>query len=241
LKIPVTALPFLNGEKFSNAFQLRFSRRKRKTPTRMDFITQRVQNSRVIHMGCVDHLPLIPQKIERNQWLHKKIVEAASRCLGVDIDKEGVCYVKDELGYRDVMVHDILNDVVPENIRNERWDFMVLGELLEHIDDPVTFLKALKSRYAAYIDKIIISVPHAFQIDNFKFNLLGKEVINSDHRYWFTAYTLSKILVLSGYRNIQIDFFEGFKTPLGRPFKRLLLSFFPQFSDTLVAVDEFGE
>ena len=241
MKIPIAALPFLKGEKFSNAFHLRYGRQQRKTPARMDFITQLVQNSRVIHMGCVDHLPLISKKIERDQWLHIKIVEAVSSCLGVDIDEEGVRYVRDKLGYQDVIVHDILQDAVPERITELRWDYMVLGELLEHIDDPVSFLQALKSRYAAYVDKIIISVPHALRIDNFKLNLRGREVINSDHRYWFTAYTLSKLLVLSGYQNIEVEFCEGFKTPLERPFKRLLLSFFPQFSDTLVAVAEFGE
>jgi hypothetical protein len=33
-----------------------------------------------------------------------------------------------------------------------------------------------------------------------------REVINSDHRYWFTPYTISKILVSAGYTPEKIIF-----------------------------------
>jgi hypothetical protein len=58
----------------------------------------------------------------------------------------------------------------------------VAGETLEHIDNPVLFLKTLRELYKENIDYLLISVPNAFAIKNFVSVFNHLEFINTDHR-----------------------------------------------------------
>ena len=93
-------------------------------------------------------------------------------------------------------------------LKSEQWQYIVLGEVLEHINNPVEFLTQLNSNFKGHVDSIIITVPNAFALKNIKNAFRNVEEINSDHRYYFTPYTLGKILTLSGYRNMEFSFAE---------------------------------
>ena len=64
-------LPYISGEKFSNALTVEikelFSDNKR-----VDLIKNLCVNKKIIHIGCVDHLPLIEEKIKENHNEEKK-------------------------------------------------------------------------------------------------------------------------------------------------------------------------
>jgi hypothetical protein len=80
---------FLADRKFDEGLQVRLNfDRERKTRIRK--ITELSTGKRLIHVGCVDHMPIIEEKIRNNTWLHKLVTEAASECIGVDINKEGI-------------------------------------------------------------------------------------------------------------------------------------------------------
>ncbi|CCB91936.1 putative uncharacterized protein [Waddlia chondrophila 2032/99] len=225
---------YLSGAKFHNGLNVQISNRH-ELKDRLCKIEELVQNKNVLHAGCVDHLPLIKEKIHSNRWLHKRLSLCASRCMGFDIDQPGIEFVK-KLGYSNVIYHDLIKDkILPKEICEFEWDYMVLGELLEHINNPVLFLEELKNKYQAKVSKVIITVPNAFRISNFKFSLFNKELINSDHRYWFTPYTLAKIIVESGLIMEDMHFVEGC---LSRKsfFKNFLLKRKPLFCDTIVAI-----
>ena len=70
--------------------------------------------------------------------------------------------------------------------------------MLEHIDDPVGFLVALREKFSGCVQELIITVPNAFSQKNHERAREGIEKINSDHRYWFTPYTLAKVVVSAG-------------------------------------------
>lgn len=80
--------------------------------------------------------------------------------------------------------------------------------MLEHVDNPVQFLEAVNKNYREIVDKIIITVPNAFSIFNFMTALSGKEAINTDHRYFFTPYTLCKIAYMAGMMPEEIYYAE---------------------------------
>jgi hypothetical protein len=75
---------------------------------------------------------------------------------------------------------------------------VILGEVLEHIDNPVKFLTVLDDKINSIASAVIITVPNAWQYLNWKKALKGIEVINSDHRYWFTPYTICKVATCAG-------------------------------------------
>jgi len=113
--------------------------------------------------------------------------------------------LKNELGYNNVIHADILGDMIPE-IKSKKWDYVVFGELIEHLDNPVDFLGKFRTSYGNNVDRFIITVPSIYckaQITNM---LRYKEVINSDHRFWFTPYTISRVLVAAGYYPEKISY-----------------------------------
>ena len=119
--------------------------------------------------------------------------------MGIDIDEAGIAFLKKELGYTDVKALDI--SAKPSSIVTaSHWDYMVLAEIVEHFDNPVEYLTRIRKFYREHIDQLIVTVPNALAAGNFRHATAGTEHINSDHRYWFTPYTISKVLTRVGFQ-----------------------------------------
>lgn len=210
MNIDETIYPYIKGEKFSNGLQVKSSYDSGKLIYRIELLEELVKGKKIIHLGCLDHVPLIAPKIKSNVWLHKRLTDISKLCLGIDIDKNGIEYVQNQIGLKNAIYADIINDSVTE-INETHWDFIVMGEVLEHIDNPVEFLQKINFKYNSQINKAIITVPNAFRLTNFENAKKGIECINSDHRYWFTPFTLWKVTEQAGLKLIQIDLCESFR------------------------------
>lgn len=189
---------YLKGEKFSNGRVFQVVRNK-KLWRRIPLLEQLSEEKKVVHIGFTDHQPLIEDKIKGNIWLHDRICRSSELCVGLDIDAVAVNYVGNELGYDHVYALDILQDKLPEIISDHQFDLLILGEVLEHIDNPVHFLSTINTRFGPYAKEIVITVPNAWDMTNLTRLKKGEEFINTDHRYWFTPFTLAKVVDRSGY------------------------------------------
>lgn len=198
MKIDSEVLKFLKGDTFQTSLTISLSKSKHDNISREAFITDMTKGTRVIHIGCSDHIQVINEKIETNTWLHKLLTDNSEKCIGIDIDKESIDYIKNELGYKNVFRGDITSDHFDE-IKSDKWDFAVFGELIEHLDNPVNFLKSFKEKYGENVTRFIITVPGIYNRRQFRNMLNYKEIINSDHRFWFTPYTISKVVASAGY------------------------------------------
>jgi hypothetical protein len=205
MKIEPEVLKYLRGEAFKTSLLVDIGKSKHKITSREAVITDFIRNKNVIHIGCSDHIPVIKQKIINNTWLHKLITDNAKTCVGIDIDKESIEFIRRETEYQNVFQGDILSDNL-EVINDNNWDYVVFGEMVEHLDNPVNFLKVFKDRYGDRVDKFIITVPSIYNIHQFKNMMNYIEIINSDHRFWFTPYTASKVLVSAGYNPEKITY-----------------------------------
>lgn len=228
--------PFINGDKFSVALKLIISEKQNQILYRFPYLENLVQNKRIIHLGCLDHIPLIGEKIEKDIWLHSRLTRHAAHCLGVDIDREGVDYVKTHFGINNVVYGDITSGDITE-MNQSHWDYLVAGEILEHVDNPVSFLQTIRKLHANIIDRMIITVPNAFDLRNHRNALSHIEQINSDHRYYFTPFTLWKIIHRAGMTLESLDFVQGHRvSPKRYFFLHRKLSRYPALRDTIVAV-----
>lgn len=153
-----------------------------------------------------------------------------------------------EIGYSNSFVCDIINDPPLEIItKTSDFDYIFLGEILEHVENPVLFLKSIIDKYSEHVKKIVISVPNAFTLSNFKNALSNKEIINSDHKYWFTPFTIAKVLSCAGYDNIEISCLKlrAYKNnSFFRKFIRTTINFLfynrtSMFRDTLLVIADF--
>lgn len=206
---------YLTGKKFSNSLKIHYSPNKYKVQTRVEIFIEMVKEKNIIHLGCTDHLELIEDKIKKNKWLHGNFLQNAHKCVGFDINNEAITYLQKQhnipnLYYVDIEKENDFSNILGDN----KWDFIILGELIEHVNNPVAFLRNIHTKFKESTSKILISAPNVLTIYNAKKIKKNIEVINSDHRYWFSPYTLTKILLESGFKNYEIQYAEHVPFPL---------------------------
>lgn len=204
MKIQEPTLNFLTGREFSNGVSMSLSEAKAPPENRYEYFRQMVKGKNVLHIGCTDHLPNIDSKRADGTWLHEILVHSAARCAGIDIDRAACEHVK-KLGFKDVHCMDMIQDELPTEIKNSKFDYLILGEMIIQVDNPVAFLQAVRSKFAGIVEKAIITSPNALRIQNLVNALRGVESIHCDHRYWFTPFTLAKVMICSGFTDLEID------------------------------------
>ena len=195
-------LQYLSGEEFSSIYQMALKGHSDNV-SRVDLLKLLVKGKRLVHFGCVDHLPLIEQRRRTGMWLHEILSGVCTDLVGVDINEEGVQYMNDQ-GF-ETHISNVVTMPVPDSIASRKWDYIVAGEVLEHIDNPVDFLGAIREKYKGCTERIVITVPNALSYTNFRFALKNIEMINTDHRYWFTPFTLMKVAMQAG---IKVEGFD---------------------------------
>jgi hypothetical protein len=224
----------VTGQKFSTSLEAAYDGRNTSTSDRLAFLVEHARGKRILHIGFADHLEVIEHKLKYRQWLHALLVEVATRCLGVDTNRKAVEFCCSKLQIADVITHDVVNDAPLPEITGEEWDYAILGEVLEHVPNPATFLSSIRQRYGGCIRRVIVTVPNAWMIDNLILAMRGREAINSDHRYWFTPYTLGKVANDAGYH---IEEFHFVNPPFpDKMIKKALKWRYPALRETLIGV-----
>lgn len=213
---------YLNGRLFSNGYDLNLS--DSAVYARTDKILDIVRGKSCLHIGCCDHIPLIEEKIRQNIWLHGLLEANCRHVIGIDINREAVAYVNQkgfasrEVYYADVTSPDFCNQIpLAESV----FDCVLLGEILEHVDNPTLFLTSMKANMErlGFQGEYIITVPNAFcMLRGGKYGS-GIECINSDHRYWFTPYTIAKVLTAAGITPIELWFVNYGRYAIREPYQ----------------------
>ena len=225
---------YLSGSKFSNGGIISLDSQKSNILYRDDYLLKITENKNILHLGFLDHLPLIDEKIKKGNWLHKKLMDNSDICYGIDINKEGIEYIQNKYNYDNLYAMNIITDVIPEEILNTKFDYLLIPDVIEHIGNPVEFLHSIKERFEDNVDKVILTTPNGFRLNNFLNSFKNIEVINTDHRFWFTPFTLSKIVTDAGYVINNIGYFEHGKLSRRQIFRKFILSRYSAFRDTLI-------
>tara|TARA_B100000902_G_C27307145_1_gene916176 strand:- start:1578 stop:2351 length:774 start_codon:yes stop_codon:yes gene_type:complete len=196
-------LSYIDGDEFSPALSLDLDfLPSEPNNSRQDTICSIVSSKKVLHIGCTDHLPVIDEKISAGRHLHAALIEVCEKVIGVDIDQPSIDHLTQNYNMSDIYNVDLVStplDKVP--FTNEGpFEYAIMGEIVEHLDNPVQFLSKLRSEHGTLFNKLIVTVPNAFNHNVLKEWKRGKETINSDHRFWFSPYTITRVLSAAGYK-----------------------------------------
>ena len=142
---------------------------------RPDVIFNIVRNKKVLHLGCTDHSSVIDWKINNDRFLHKQLSDITRECLGIDINTAAAEYLK-KYDIDNIIIKDITTPGI-EEILSSKWDYLLMAEMLEHVDDPVAFLKSIAKEYKNNIERIIITVPNAFGLIHLIDELKSKSIL----------------------------------------------------------------
>jgi len=189
-------IEYLTGSSFSN-FEKFIFKKKAFIPNRLELLEQLLADKTVLHFGCCDHENLIEEKVANHSHLQVKLTGITRKCIGIDNNLAGIDKLK-SLHIENCYFYDLFKSENTE-IEIDSYDFILLGEILEHISDPVAFLSMIRSKFKN-AGKIIITVPNAFSSKNFYNIKRGIEEINTDHKYWFTPYTVAKVATEAGFQ-----------------------------------------
>lgn len=229
-------LALLRGETFSASHVLRMAR-VGAPRERCSLLADLCAGKRVLHIGCADHPDRIERKRREGNYLHEVIARRAAALVGIDINPEGVEAMR-RAGFRDIHRADLANGGAPPEVASAGFDLAVLGEILEHLSDPVGFLRTLR-REVPGVRSLVVTGPNAFRFANFFAALRTREAVNSDHRAWFTPYTLAKLLADAGFTPTAAGYAMSRRSRFNLP-RNALLRLFPAFNEYVVCLAARG-
>lgn len=193
-----------------------------------DFIGKYISGKKVLDCGCVG------ERVD-DLRLHDFIREKSSSCVGLDMRKEKIKELN-EKGYNIIYCDfDSTSFPLPAG---ERFDVVVAGEVIEHLSSPGMFLEQARSRLKDG-GVLILSTPNPFYIQNFIRLLLGvKPSVNHDHKSWFDAATLKKLLDDHGFTIREIVMHQRENS---RRWIKLLARLRKSMASNMIVVAEAGQ
>jgi 2-polyprenyl-3-methyl-5-hydroxy-6-metoxy-1,4-benzoquinol methylase len=202
---------------------------------RVTYILGECRGKRVLHLGCTDW-PWTEERIKLGLLLHPKLAEVSESLVGVDADPAGVeCFRK--LGF-ETYVDNVELFANPE-VRKKDFDVIVAGEIIEHLENPGLFLRAVQ-RLMKPSTSLIITTVNAYCFFRFIYYVFRRENVHPDHNYYFSPVVLRKLITRCG---LEVTDFKHYPVGLElRPIclKKILLMddfsrfFFPHASDGVI-------
>lgn len=168
--------------------------------THIEYIIENVENKRVLDIGIAEH---DAQHIDSGQWKHRQINRAASYCVGIDILQNLVDYINNlEEGYNAICMDATSNEYI-----GEKFDVVVLGDVIEHVDNPVSLLQFVK-RHLVDDGKVFVLTPNPFCY-NYFFQTLKKStfIANFEHVNWITPSMMHELCLRTGFTMLEYRFF----------------------------------
>lgn len=178
-----------------------------------------VQAGAVLDVGCVDARPSREGSAERLQRkptaLFRQITSLNPKTTGVDIDADGVACLQRQ-GYQVICADAHVMDL------GRRFDTIVAGELIEHLDSPGTFLRNIR-RHLQPDGHLVLSTPNPFSSGTlWKICRYGRPLVHEEHTCWFDPITLAQLLTRVGFAPLSGSWLE----PTFRPLPRLVRRYF---------------
>lgn len=128
-----------------------------------------------------------------------------ARVVGIELDPEAAAVARTRL-----------DDVIGGDVRTlierlaDKFDFIIGGDIVEHLDDPWEFLRTLR-KVARADTKLLLSLPN---IANFsivsdllvgRFDYVYLGILCAGHLRFFTRRTIEDLLMMSGWSEVKIE------------------------------------
>ena len=211
---------------------------------RVEYVCQSVAGKRALHVGCTNW-PYSQPSIDNGTLLHDRLLRRATSLVGLDPDAEGVD-VLNRAGLGPVVVGDVehVERFEGHEAFSDKFDVIVLGEVIEHLNNPGLALTGLKELLQPG-GEIVVTTINAYCAFRFaQYALRGnggrQEPVHPDHVAYYSPSTLALLATRHGLRVTDIAFYN--LGPEHRAFARrriqiindIAMKFAPQLADGLV-------
>jgi Methyltransferase domain len=170
---------------------------------RIKYIADACAGRRVLDLGAMDETAW-KSKRGRGTWLHEEIAKAACRVDGVDnsamVPPQGLATAPNAL-IRRGDIEDLGRWVAQ---LDEIPDVVVAGELIEHVENPLGFLRRFAEIPRLAGSELILSTPNATALHNVLIGLARRESTHHDHLCILSYKTLTTLCRRAGFSNWRI-------------------------------------
>ena len=160
---------------------------------------------RVLEVGCGNGSAL---KAVQNLWPN-------AACIGVEPVPSAV---KAAQAQGTPVLQGMMGSALPHEIAGQRYDVIYSVHVIEHTDDPVAFLRAIKELLAPQ-GRLVVTCPNA-RVPNL-------EMVRSDHRFSMTPYHLTALAQKAGFLPLRSALCPGGGEDLDYEYNQLLVCSLP--------------
>lgn len=193
-------------------------------------VIEHCKNKKVLDIGCVGEFEYTPEKMRNT--LHYRLKPFTKKLVGIDIAEEGIRALNSlgcdcRIGFAEEIQGDL-----------GKFDIILLGDIIEHIPDPCTFLMDLRSLLKKD-GTIICTTPNALSFTNLAFLLMGKRITRHQHVAWYCRVTLKNLFLYSGYKEINTYYTCYLKTTKKKwriPLEKLIFRINEEYAPGLFGV-----
>lgn len=180
---------------------------------RIELILNECRNKKVLDVGCGG----------MGGRLHASIKSVAEEVVGIEKDEDLAKRVGGETVVADAMDFDL----------NEKFDVIVAGELIEHLDNPAGFLKSVK-KHLRPNGRLILTTPNLQSL----YNILYLPY-NEQHVIGFNRSVLKNLLIAHGFDILEMQIITHDNVPLHR---KVIGFFLPRrLDDRIFCISELKE
>ena len=205
---------------------------------RVEYLCEKSTGMDILHVGCADY-PLTTERMNSEDFLHRRLTKASRSCLGVDLSTEAIEVMKsagmDNVAWADACA---LSDQFGAD-----FDVIVAGEVVEHLPNPGMFMEQA-AQCLRPGGKLLVTVPNAFNIMRLWGLVRGREIVHRDHCYYFSSKTLARLASLAGFGVSEIAYTDPLATARHRPgltpLYRTAIKRYPAFGQSVVASFSVG-
>lgn len=170
---------------------------------RIRYIASACAGRRVLDLGAMDETAW-RSKRGRGTWLHEEIARVARQVEGVDnsamIPPNGLSTAENaRISRGDI---EDLGRLITE--LDEVPDIVVAGELIEHIENPLRFLRRFAELPQLAGRELVLSTPNATALHNVLIGLARRESTHHDHLCILSYKTLTTLCSRAGFSSWQI-------------------------------------
>jgi len=170
---------------------------------RVGYIAAACRHRRVLDLGAMDETAW-QAKRGQGTWLHEEITRTALEVVGIDnspvVPEEGL-----RTAPNGVIRRGDVGD--PERLvaaLQGAPDVIVAGELLEHLENPLQFLRRFAGSAPLAGKTLLLTTPNSTALHNVLIGLARRESTHHDHLFIFSYKTLATLCTRAGFAHWEI-------------------------------------
>jgi len=167
---------------------------------RIDYLKKLAHGKTCFDIGALDETAYF-LKQNSKYWLHKQLASVAKNVIGIDssrlIPPKGSRHFDNAVIYNFNVCDLSKTDKITDEATISDCDVIIAGELIEHLENPLEFLKLFIHKTELAGKTLAISTPNAQSFHNGLLGFFRMENTHKDHLVIFSYKTLNTLCIRS--------------------------------------------